>query len=170
LEERVSSKDHTTSGLVNLCFYQSEHYDALKAFWLPEDQKAFTALPLEALEKCKEEKERRPVVILNGKTPVGFFVLHTGENIRPFTDNPRAVLLRALSVNYSEQGKGYAKKAMALLPAFVKAHFPDVNEIVLAVNERNLAAQKLYFAVGFIYRGLRREGRIGPQLLLHYPL
>ncbi|OQP17559.1 MULTISPECIES: GNAT family N-acetyltransferase [Geobacillus] len=152
------------------CFYHSDHDATLRSFDLPKEQQRFTALPAEALKACSEEKERKPIVILHQERPVGFFVLHTGKQIRPFTDNPRAVLLRSFSINYPEQGKGFAKQALALLPAFVNTHFSDINEIVLAVNERNVAAQRLYLTAGFIDSGRRREGKKGRQLLLYYPL
>ncbi|MED3666451.1 GCN5 family acetyltransferase, partial [Geobacillus kaustophilus] len=47
---------------------------------------------------------------------------------------------------------------------------PYINEIVLAVNEQNLTAQRLYLTAGFIDSGRRREGKKGRQLLLYYPL
>jgi hypothetical protein len=63
-------------------------------------------------------------------------------NIKSYvTTNPKAILLRALSINYRHQGNGYAKAAMKTLPLFVKNHFTKVDEIVLAVNEKNIGAK-----------------------------
>ncbi|HZG59926.1 MAG TPA: GNAT family protein [Anoxybacillus sp.] len=155
---------------VQLCFYGPEHDVVLQTFYLPTEQEKFTALPTEVIDLSIQDENRYPVVILNRDTPVGFFVLHDGKDIQSFTNNLNAMLLRALSINYIHQGKGYAKKALQLLPKFVMNHFPHINEIVLAVNEKNLAARRLYEKSGFEDRGLRRFGKIGVQLILHYPL
>jgi RimJ/RimL family protein N-acetyltransferase len=151
-----------------LTFFNEIHRDALNAFYLPQEQEKFTAMPSDALKKCEKDRGRHPVVIeANGKT-VGFVVLHQGENIQDFTANPNAMVIRALSINHSEQGKGYAKDAMLQLPLFVSKHFPEVNELILAVNFKNDSAKKLYEKVGFVDRGQIKPGPVGPQYVLHY--
>jgi RimJ/RimL family protein N-acetyltransferase len=155
---------------VRLSFYHSEHYAVLQSFYLPKEQEKFTALPTEVIDLAIQDENRYPVIILSRDTPVGFFVLYDGKDIQAFTSNPNAISLRAFSINYIHQGKGYAKKALRLLPGFVMKHFPNINEIVLAVNEKNVAARRLYEKSGFEDRGLRRLGKIGMQLILHYRL
>ncbi|MNI98417.1 hypothetical protein D3C73_1572580 [compost metagenome] len=59
---------------------------------------------------------------------------------------------------------------MAMLPDFLRTHFPMMQEIVLAVNERNTAAGNLYSRAGFLDKGLRRSGRKGTQKVLQYAL
>ncbi|MFE1242775.1 GNAT family N-acetyltransferase [Fictibacillus sp. NPDC058756] len=157
-------------GNVVLTFFDEIHREALNAFDLAEDQKKFTAMPSDALEICKEDPSRNPVVIMASDAAVGFFVLHAGENIRDFTANPNAMVIRALSINQKEQGKGYAKEAMLQLPAFVSTHFPEINELILAVNFKNEPAKKLYEKAGFQDRGQIKHGPIGPQYVLHYEL
>jgi RimJ/RimL family protein N-acetyltransferase len=156
--------------VVELCFYQPEHDEILQTFNLSEEQKKFTALPNDALKLCKEDSNRHPVVIVAENTVVGFFVLHFGKNISSFTNNPNAILLRAFSVSPIFQGKGYAKRAMLQVPEFVSKHFKLVNEIVLAVNENNITAKQLYENTGYEDKGIRREGRIGMQYILHHHL
>jgi RimJ/RimL family protein N-acetyltransferase len=165
LTNRLEEKEQ-----VQLCFYRSEHDAVLQTFYLPKEQEKFTALPTEVIDLSIQDEKRYPVVILSRDTPVGFFVLHYDEDIQSFTNNPNAILLRAFSINYIHQGKGYAKKALHLLPEFVMKHFPNINEIVLAVNEKNVAARQLYEKSGFEDKGFRRLGKIGMQLILHYPL
>ncbi|WP_134684953.1 GNAT family N-acetyltransferase [Brevibacillus migulae] len=159
-----------TSKHVTLCFYRPEHSAGLSAFYLPEEQKQFTALPAEVLSESLRDSNRHPVVITAGEKPVGFFVLHHGKEIGPFTSNERALLLRAFSIDHVHQGMGYAKAAMLLLPAFTAKHFPDLTEIVLAVNARNLAAKRLYEKTGFQDKGITRMGKNGLQHVLHYEL
>lgn len=59
---------------------------------------------------------------------------------------------------------------MLLLEEFVKRYFPIKNEVVLAVNERNIPAQNLYAKVGFQDKGFRRMGPIGEQIIMHLPI
>lgn len=59
---------------------------------------------------------------------------------------------------------------MLLLEEFVKCYFPIKNEVVLAVNERNIPAQNLYAKVGFEDKGFRRMGPIGQQIIMHLPI
>ncbi|MCM3718339.1 GNAT family N-acetyltransferase [Fictibacillus phosphorivorans] len=154
-------------GDVILTFFEEIHRDALNAFYLEKDQLRFTPLPSEALKLCDEDLSRNPVVIMAKDTPVGFFVLHAGENIRDFTENPNAMVIRALSINHKEQGKGYAKEAMLKIPAFVSTHFPAIDELILAVNFNNEPAQQLYKKIGFHSRGQVKPGPSGPQHVMH---
>ena len=48
--------------------------------------------------------------------------------------------------------------------------FPDCNEIVLAVNHKNIAAQKLYLKVGLQDTGIRKMGVIGEQYIMNLKL
>jgi RimJ/RimL family protein N-acetyltransferase len=155
-------------GNVALTFFDEIHREALNAFNLAENQKKFTAMPSDALKVCEEDPGRTPVVIMVSGRPAGFFVLHLGENIRDFTANPNAMVIRALSINQKEQGKGYAKEAMLQLPAFVSTHFSEINELILAVNFKNESAKKLYEKAGFQDRGQIKHGPVGPQYVLHY--
>ncbi|MDR9857021.1 GNAT family protein [Paenibacillus sp. VCA1] len=142
--------------------YAEKDKEALAAFRLPAEQAQYTALPLEVLEP---DEGKHPIVIVSGKGPVGFFVLHTSERVRDYTENLNALLLTALSINHVEQGKGYAKKAMLLLKDFVRSQFPAYDEVVLAVNHKNIPAQRLYEKAGFRDTGRRREGNLGEQYI-----
>ncbi len=73
-----------------------------------------------------------------------FFALQTGDRVQEFTKNENALLLTSFSINHNRQRKGYAKKSLALLQEFVQCYFPMKNEVVLAVNEKNIPAQNLY--------------------------
>ncbi|MCM3240489.1 GNAT family N-acetyltransferase [Heyndrickxia oleronia] len=152
---------------VELQFYQSEWYDLITDYHLPEEQVRFTALPIEMLEISHE---RHPIMIVSNHVPVGFFVLHSSDRVKEYTDNPNAMLLTAFSVNHSQQGKGYAKKGLEQLPIFINREFPNCDEIVLSVNKLNVHAQKVYERVGYIDTGRRRPGKMGEQLILSLSL
>jgi RimJ/RimL family protein N-acetyltransferase len=153
--------------IVQLTFYKPEHKSVLEAFSLPEEQEQFTGMPIKVLELAVEDKHRYPVVILAQFKPVGFFVLYNGEDLESYTSNRHSLLLRAFSINYADQGNGYAKQALLQLEDFVNANFPLIEEIVLAVNEQNVPAQKLYLKCGFHDTGRRKSGPIGPQHILN---
>ncbi|WP_057913627.1 GNAT family N-acetyltransferase [Peribacillus muralis] len=145
--------------------YKPEHLEWLKAFELPKEQEKFTALPTKMLEITKE---RHPIVILNHNEPVGFFVLHSSDRVKDYTNNPKAMLLTALSINHSHQGRGFAYNGMKKIQSFVNQQFSNCDEIILAVNHKNVPAQKLYEKVGFKDTGTRKIGKIGEQYIYNF--
>ncbi|GGA24283.1 GNAT family N-acetyltransferase [Paenibacillus physcomitrellae] len=156
--------------MIELQLYRHGFFEDLMKFELPQEQQAFTAMPLEVLELALQDENRYPVVIVIEAEAVGFFVLHLHSELAEQLGRPKAVLLRALSMNHKHQGQGYAKQAMLKLPELVKQLFPDQEEIVLAVNEKNEAGRQLYSRCGFEDLGHRNTGRSGLQLVLHYRL
>jgi len=165
----MSQHPESTESKVELKFFRPEYEKALfEEYQVSPEQEKYTALPVRAIQLCREDRDRHPIVILAAKKPVGFFVLHRGDRIRSITESPRAMLVRSLSINLSEQGKGYGKEAMRLLPKFVSDYFPDMNEIVLVVNQHQEGTLQLYTEAGFEDRGHRKTGPVGEQVLLHY--
>ncbi|MDF9843576.1 MULTISPECIES: GNAT family N-acetyltransferase [unclassified Paenibacillus] len=161
----------TDGSRVSLQLYEDKFHEQLLAFQLPPEQAQFTALPAESLPEALCAPDKLAVVITEEELAAGFFILHTGGRIAEFYSNySEAALVRAFLVNSPCQGRGIATAAMALLPAFVRNHLPQVREIVLTVNERNPAALALYLRAGFCDHGLRRTGGKGPQRILQYAL
>ncbi|MES5893899.1 MULTISPECIES: GNAT family N-acetyltransferase [Bacillus cereus group] len=159
------------TGEIQLVPYKEQYKERIESFSLPSEQVRFTANPGELLEKAKNDRTKNVVVILDfSGVPVGVFALQTGDRVQEFTENKDAILLTSFSINHNKQRKGYAKKSLALLQDFVKYYYPIKNEVILAVNEKNIPAQKLYGKVGFQDKGYRRMGPIGQQLILHLPI
>ena len=152
---------------IQLGFLKEEHVQFLKAFRLPQEQEKFTTLPDKPIE---DSEGAQKVVILSENTPVGFFQLQSTDQVKEYSSNPNALLLSALSINYTDQGKGYAKHAMSLLSEFVTTEFPHIDEIILAVNQLNIPAQKLYTTVGFQDTQKRKIGPIGEQMIMSMKL
>jgi RimJ/RimL family protein N-acetyltransferase len=148
---------------VELKHFSSEHMIVLNSFVLTEEQKQFSALPNKFGEVTEGQYR---IVILSEKTPVGFFLLNSNERVKKYSTNLNALLLTALSINNTEQGKGYAKQGMSLLIEFVKSEFPKCDEIVLVVDIDNIPAQKLYLKVGFEDTNERQIGRIGEEIIM----
>lgn len=153
------------SETVKLDKYKPEFLKALMEFELPTEKAQYTALPTVILEKLTDNQY--PVVILSNDEPVGFFLLQSTDRVKEFTDNPRALLLTALSIDNSKQGKGFAKEAMNLIKQFVNQELPEYDEIILAVNHKNIQAQNLYKKVGFSDTGKRKIGKIGEQYIFN---
>ncbi|MDP4097370.1 GNAT family N-acetyltransferase [Paenibacillus sp. P96] len=155
---------------IQLALYEEKYQEQLMNFYLPEEQAQYTALPSEALDVALQDPNRMPVVILDGAKTVGFFVLHGGPDISKFTPDSHALLLRAFSVNHEDQGKGYARRSLVLLPAFIEKNFKEVKVVVLAVNKRNVTAQKAYLKSGFMDTGRETGGKYGPQYIYELPI
>ncbi len=149
---------------IELVHFSEDYVDRLHEFELPEEQQQFTALPKEI---TVGKVGQYPIVIISDHGPVGFFVLHATERVKEYSNNPHAMLLTALSMDYRHQGKGYAKKGMLALADFVKQEFQHCDEVVLVVNQKNIAAQNLYLKTGFVDNGERRLGPIGEQIVMH---
>ena len=153
---------------MELKFYNASDQPLIDSYQLVDSQLQFTGHAQECVQLASET--RTPVLaIVEGKL-VTYFDLHREEGVEPYSNNPNAILVRAFSTDVREQGKGYAKQALKLLPSFVRQHFPYINEIVLAVNIGNEAAQALYKKVGFIDYGERRQGKKGELTVMSYSL
>ncbi|MCM3031560.1 GNAT family N-acetyltransferase [Niallia taxi] len=139
----------------------------LKNYRLKKGQEQWTAMPLAAMEQCDTDKDRYPFLLLWDLQLAGFFVLHKGKGVMEYHSNKNAILLRAYSIEASYQGRGFAGSMLKQLPEFIKGSFPSADELILAVNEDNEAAQHVYEKAGFADRGLRAAGSAGHQLVLH---
>ncbi|WP_050614453.1 GNAT family N-acetyltransferase [Bacillus testis] len=146
-------------------FNQEQHGKELVHYRLAEGQLAYTMHPFEALALCQSEKEKIPFVIKHGSRVAGFFILHAWPGACIYSDNDRSLLFRSYSISSEFQGKGIAKQSLVLLPGIIQAHFPDANEIILAVDEGNSAAQKLYKGAGFRDTGKKDAGRSGEMYI-----
>jgi len=149
---------------IQLVVRTAEHLPVLKEFELPDDQVQFTSHPKEVINLGEGQF---PIVILADGHPVGFFILHATERVKEYTSHSHAMLLTALSIDHRQQRKGYAKRGMLALPAFIGREFPSCNEVVLVVNHKNVPAQQLYASVGFKDTGRRRMGPIGEQWVMN---
>ena len=133
---------------------------------LPMDQQEFTMMPQDLIKRDAGNPEKHLVVIRARGEVAGFFELDESEDRKRYSDNPKALLLRGYSVNPKFQGRGIATGSLEALPAFLQKEFGAFDEIVLGVNARNLAAQKLYQKAGFEDTGRRVMGTKGEQFAM----
>ena len=150
---------------VALTFYSEAYESSIHSYTLPEEQLIYTALPTEAIAKCKQGRDRTPILILAVNKLAGFFVLDAGEVVKEYTESSGALLIRSYSIHPDYQGKGVGKKSLKLLPFFINHHFPTINKVVLGVNYKNTAAQHLYKRSGFVDTNRHIFGSQGKQFV-----
>ena len=133
-------------------------------------QLRFSGKPADTLPAAEADPARRPVAILEGGEPVGFFVLHRGpvDSLAPGEDD---LLVRGFMVDRLHQSRGIGGRALAQLPSFAREREPHARRLVLGVNVRNHVARHAYLRAGFhdtgeVYLG----GALGPQHVLVRPL
>ncbi|MFT9819383.1 GNAT family N-acetyltransferase [Lysinibacillus sp. NPDC056185] len=143
---------------MRLKFYEENDDHLIERYTITEEQLRYTMSPKESIELVKQDKNRHAILVLDEDKLVTFFVLHENDGVKPYSSNEHAILIRAFSTDFYEQGKGYAKAALQLLPDFVLQHFPNINELVLGVNLPNTAAQSLYKKCGFVDEGRLAKG------------
>ncbi|WP_294236547.1 GNAT family N-acetyltransferase [uncultured Chryseobacterium sp.] len=153
--------------MVKLQFYTEEDFPLVN-YELDESQSQYTSSAANALKRIADRNTglEFPVTIFHNGIPRGFFTLDFGEDRLELTGNRNSVLLRSLSIDPGQQGKGIGKATMLLVDDFVRENFRDCHEIVLAVNQNNVSAYRLYQKVGYRYEGKTRMGRSGPQYLM----
>ncbi|WHY78435.1 GNAT family N-acetyltransferase [Neobacillus sp. WH10] len=155
---------------MQLYFYNEGFRNTIEQYLLTEEQLRFTGTPVDSIKLSCEDSDRHPILAMEEDRLVTFFVLHKNEGVKPYSDNQHAILLRAFSTDSRHQGKGYAYSSLTTLPDFVREHFRETNEIVLAVNLQNEAAQRLYKKCGYIDEGQRRMGKKGELIIMSYYL
>ena len=144
--------------------------DLFRHYQLTDDDRRFTAHPRDTLDDFSVDPDRRHYAVLLEEKPIGFFTLHAGPTITSFAYSDRSVLFRAFSIDHREQGKGYGKQAMQCALETARKDFPEATEMVLAVNNGNHKAQRLYERLGYKDQGRSRMGPHGPQILYYCPL
>ncbi|MDO4242124.1 MAG: GNAT family N-acetyltransferase [Microbacteriaceae bacterium] len=129
----------------------------------------YTDAPAQVLFSAQADASLHPVVILDGADElVGFFCVQTGPGpARYGYYNDNYALVRSFSVDQRYRGRGYASRTMEQLFEFVNERICErVSNLVLAVNEQNLAAQKAYARAGFAIVQSGVAGRVGDVYIM----
>ncbi|MCF6137712.1 GNAT family N-acetyltransferase [Pseudalkalibacillus berkeleyi] len=160
-------KSTTTNSTVQLIKYNHNYDRDLSNFHLPNEQLMFTALPLQKINDPNLSDQTIHILILKDDKAVGYFALEQGSKLHKYSSNENARLLTAFSINKESQGNGLAKSGLKMLPSFISKNFPNINEVVLGVNQKNSAAISLYLKTGFVDNNEIFNGPKGPQHILH---
>ena len=100
------------------------------------------------------------LAIVQGEQAVGFLVLKRRSRAPAWAD-PEDAVVSGMRIDQRVQGSGIGSSALALLPAWLRQHWPGCPAITLTVDEENLRGLKAYARAGFVDLGEREAGRIG---------
>jgi RimJ/RimL family protein N-acetyltransferase len=102
---------------------------------------------------------------------VGFFLIDTAYPRSYNFCTSQDIGLRSFFIDKNHQGHGYGKKAVRLLPEYLKGQYDKANSVYLTVNCKNPSAKHCYEAGGFIdTEKLYHGGDFGPQHIMTLPL
>ena len=154
---------------MKLCLYnEAEHYHSLNSYSLNDI--THTDTPQNIIEKSKKDKDRYPIVILDNKDCkiIGFFCLHlnAGPKEYGYYQNDYA-LIRGFSIDDNFRNQGYGSNALGEIFEFIDSTLNlEINHIILAVNEKNMFAQKAYKNSGFFVVRRDVEGKKGKLIIM----
>ncbi|OOE12711.1 GNAT family N-acetyltransferase [Fictibacillus arsenicus] len=150
--------------------FDDDDLQTINQYTLPDEQAIYTSVPSLIVETFQSDKCNQPFVICSEGQVVGWFALYTDRAGNIYTDNEKAILLKSLSIDVRHQKKGYALEALRILPALVKEHYKDKDEIILTVHNTNMAAIHLYKKAGFTYENEDYNGEYGIEMIFHHRL
>jgi RimJ/RimL family protein N-acetyltransferase len=107
-------------------------------------------------------------VLVDGHA-VGFLVLKR-RSLAPAWAEPDGAVVSGMRIDQRLQGTGIGSSALALLPAWLRQHWPGCPAITLTVDEANLRGRKAYARAGFVDQGEREAGRIGWVRRMRLPI
>lgn len=153
---------------MNLIKYTSHYKQAVTNYVLEDN--FYSKRPVDAIRDAAQAKNFLPVLSFNNDSLVNFFVLDSGPTKADYSNQEDTILLRSFSTDSRQTGKGFAATTLTLLPAFVKANFPEVHSVTLGVNQANTPAINLYKKCDFRDTGRRYLGTKGWQLIFELTL
>ncbi|MBG9981214.1 GNAT family N-acetyltransferase [Facklamia lactis] len=141
--------------------YDPKYYEQAKDYQFEDD--TFASHPIVLLERYKNKANIEIFIGLNEEVMVAFGILDFSQNRLVYTDQQKSVLIRGLSVEENQRGKGYSRQLMKYLIDYVQQKCSEISEIVLAVETENEVGKQLYRSLNFIDNGRRLMGRSGEQ-------
>ncbi|CRM35639.1 Acetyltransferase (GNAT) family protein [Pseudomonas sp. 24 E 13] len=105
--------------------------------------------------------------LLAGDVPVAFLLLKRPPCLPHWADEHSATL-HALQVDRHQQGRGYGKICLQMLPAAALQAWPQIKALELSVDADNVAAMGLYLGAGWVDSGEAYKGRVGYERRLSW--
>lgn len=143
---------------------------AIKKLVLDPDQEQFAGsvdAVFDGLQTSRYPHQEHAFAIVVSSKTVGFFILRERQVLPDWA--PRgAVTLHSFRISSTCQGKGYGRAGVDLAISWVRHNRPDVRQLMLAVNARNVPAKSLYLKAGFVDTGSIFRGPIGDQHILAF--
>ncbi|TPJ52426.1 GNAT family N-acetyltransferase [Mesorhizobium sp. B2-6-4] len=143
---------------------------AIKKLVLDPGQEQFAGsvdAVFDGLQASRYPDQEHAFAIVVSKKTVGFFILREKQALPGWA--PRgAVTLHSFRISSACQGKGFGRAGVDLAISWVRRNRPDVEQLMLAVNARNVPAKSLYLKAGFVDTGSIFRGAIGDQHILTF--
>lgn len=149
---------------MKLVEYNSSHESMIENYYVKDD--TYTGLPEKAVKIAALQDKYHPVLCIESDVLVTFFVLDGGDDKYTYTDQKDTLLLRSFSTDSRHLRKGYARKSLELLKAFVQENYSGIHEVILGVNLKNTPAVNLYQDCGFHDTRRTFDGAKGTQKIL----
>lgn len=87
-------------------------------------------------------------VLLVEDVPRGFFLVKS-RSLLPVWAEGQTAVLQGLLIDHRYQGMGLGKACLSRLPDLIRALWPDIRQLMLAVDAANSAAHGLYLKQGW---------------------
>lgn len=146
--------------------------EAVRELRISDDQVEFAGTIAAAIDLAAGSDERELVglaIVAPDEKIVGFLLLKRGAAAPEWVPE-QAAAVNALRIDERRQGEGLGTAAMQAIPAWVVAAWPEVTQLVLAVDEPNTGAIAAYTNAGWIDDGARIRGRVGWERRMTLPL
>lgn len=150
-----------------MSYNQEQHADQLANYCVTDD--TYSGRPQEVVSEGKKDRERHFFLLLDdGNNLVGFFCLHTGRGPETYGfSGEQYGLIRSFSIDDRYRRKGHGLACFSrIFEHLAEWSLSHISHLVLAVNEKNEPAQKLYQQAGFKVVKSGVPGARGPLLIM----
>ncbi|RWM06835.1 MAG: GNAT family N-acetyltransferase [Mesorhizobium sp.] len=157
---------------ISLCAVTASDRRAIAELVLDPEQEQFAGLVDAVFDELRNSHHphlEHPFAIVAQGSAVGFFILREKQAV-PVWAHREVITLHSFRVCRNHQNKGYGRAGMELAIGWVRQNRPNVTQLMLAVNTRNVLAKTIYLNSGFADTGTTLSGPIGDQHILTYDL
>jgi RimJ/RimL family protein N-acetyltransferase len=136
--------------------------EAIGSIRITDAQVEFSGTVARALTLCREQSgtDLCGVALLQDQRPIGFMVVRRRATLPAWAPSGAAVV-GGLQVDVAYQGQGLGLDALCQLPDWLRARWPEIERIVLRVDDSNHAGIRAYEKAGWQESGPRTHGRVG---------
>lgn len=156
---------------VNLSNLDPETLDRLSLCTVSKAQEDFGGTFAESIEtwRAADPETTLGLAFTLGSRPIGIALLKRPP-VAPEWVGPHAASLHGLKIATEAQGHGHGRSAFTLAIKAAQARWPDLRQLILAVDAHNTAALGLYRSFGMRDSGPVFQGRIGAEHRLELDL
>jgi ribosomal protein S18 acetylase RimI-like enzyme len=138
--------------------------EAVARLEIRADQVEFAGPVARSVAACEagDPAEVAGLAIRAGDDIVGWVLLKRGASAPDWVPAGAAVV-SGLRIDHRQQGRGIGALALLQLARWVGSHWPEAAQLMLRVDEGNVAGIRAYEKAGWREVGERRVGRVGVE-------